>query len=179
MKVEQPSPLLPPHPCWSQQPTPGSALPHHPKESSTWLLTSRWVPSKAPRGDREATDRLLHAKPAVGREEKRKAALAKAHADSGMVHVQAALLVKGLHENQHVSTKQGRGAARVSLPTSSSAHSRSPRSEDFYLFIHLFIYIFSLVCFRLVHTSLSLLLPFVEFSHSSSYKTLACKVLML
>lgn len=48
--------------------------------------------------------------------EKEKAALARAHADSGMVHVQAALLVKGLHENEHVSAEQGREPHVFSCP---------------------------------------------------------------
>lgn len=79
-EAEHPSPLLPPHPCWSLQPTPGSALPHHPRESVISLphiSYSRWVPWRfksargMSRGDTEATDCSMQ-NPRRGGRKKRK-----------------------------------------------------------------------------------------------------------
>lgn len=96
-KVKHPSPLLPLHPCWSLQPTPGSAFPLNSAgihNLAPHIGDFRRVPSKAQggisRGDTEATDCSMQ-NPRRGGGKKRQEPWPRPTQAVGWVHVQAAL----------------------------------------------------------------------------------------
>lgn len=112
--MDHPSPFLPPHPCWSLQPTPGSAFPLNSAgihNLAPHIGDSRRVPSKAQAVSAGETQRRQTAPcktrgGEVGRRDRSLGQGPRRQWD-GFMFRQLSLLLQGLHENLHVSAELG------------------------------------------------------------------------